>query len=151
MKKLIKSPVINAICICLFTAFYWILFRPQSGAVNSEWIEFYYGNSSLWSLWSRLIHNGLLEIIANILLGVTILIIILLVLRRRSYDEYHTEKLTHCLVIAIVLTLIAIAVFYLVMLSEPLWITGKFTLFIVVHWATVVFSNLVYVLLCWRR
>jgi len=50
-----------------------------------------------------------------------------------------------------VLTLVAIAIFYLLILNEPTGIVEKFTFFIVIHWSTVVISNLAYVLLCrWR-
>jgi len=150
MKQLLKSPAFNAVCISLFSVFYWILFKLQTGA-DYEWLKNYDGNSSFWSLWNNLILDGFLMIIANVLIGVTVLIVILLILRRRSYDEYHAQILTHCLIVAIVLTLIAIAIFYWIVLSEPVWIVGKFTLFIVIHWITVVFANLTYVLLCrWR-
>ena len=53
--------------------------------------------------------------------------------------------------VAAILTLIAIAVFYLMILSDPNGIVEKFTLFIVINWTTVVLSDLVFVLVCrWR-
>ena len=151
MKKLLKSPSVNAVCISLFSTFYWFLFGLQDGATDYEWLKYYDGGSPFWSLWSNLILDGVLMIIANILIGVTIFLVVLLLSRRRFYDEYHTEILIHCLAAAVVLTLIAIALFYLVVLSEPFWIAGKFNLFILIHWATVVLADLVYVLSCrWR-
>ena len=75
----------------------------------------------------------------------------MLLFRRRPYDEYHTFKLIQCLVIATILTLIAIAGFYLMILSDSNGIVEKFTLFIVIHWTTVVLADLVYVFVCrWR-
>ena len=151
MKQFLKSPTVNAVCISLFSAFYWLLFGLQAGTTDYEWLKYYDGNASFWSSWSDLILDGFLMVIANILIGVTILVVVLLIVRRKPYDEYHTSILTNCLVVAAVLTLIAIAVFYWIVLSEPFWIGGKFTLFIVIHWTTVVFANLTYVLLCrWR-
>ncbi len=52
---------------------------------------------------------------------------------------------------AVALTLIAIGIFYLMILSDPNGIVEKFTLFIVIHWAVVVLADLAYVLLCrWK-
>jgi len=151
MKQLLKSPIFNAFCISLVSIFYWLLFNLQAGATDYEWLKYYDGGSPFWMLWSEIILDGWLMIIANVLIGVTILIVALLIIRRRPYDEYHAAILAHCLIVAIVLTLIAIAIFYWIALSEPYWIAGKFTLFIVIHWTTVVFANLTYVLLCrWR-
>ena len=85
------------------------------------------------------------------MIAVTILIVVLLTIRRKPYDEYHTSILTHCLVVAAVLTLIAIAVFYMILLRDPCGIIEKFTFFIVIHWTTVVLADLAYVLLCrWK-
>ncbi|NLV17744.1 MAG: hypothetical protein GXY50_11165 [Syntrophomonadaceae bacterium] len=151
MKRLLKSPTVNAVCISLFSAFYWFLFALQAGTADYEWLKYYDGSSPFWALWSNLILDGLLMNIAYVLIGVTILVVVLLIIRRRPYDEYHAAILTNCLIVAIILTLIAIAIFYWIVLSEPFWIAGKFTLFIVIHWTTVVFANLTYVLLCrWR-
>ena len=151
MKRFLKSPAVNAISVSLFSAFYWVLFVLLDGATDYEWIKYYDGNSRFWAGWSGVILDGWLMIFANVLTGVTILVVVLLIIRRRSYDEYHTTILTHCLVVAIVLTMIAIAVFYLIIFCEPFWIAGKFTFFIVIHWSTVVFADLTYVLLCrWR-
>ena len=72
----------------------------------------------------------------------------MLLIRRRPYDEYHTANLIQCLVAAAVLTLMAIAAFYLMILSDPNGIVEKFTLFIVINWATVVLADLAYVLVC---
>jgi hypothetical protein len=84
------------------------------------------------------------------MIAVTILVVVLLVISRRPYDEYHTAILNNCLLVAVVLTLVAIAVFFVIVLNEPSGIVGKFTLFIAIHWTTVVFANLAYVLLCRR-
>jgi hypothetical protein len=62
--------------------------------------------------------------------------------------EYHIAILTECLVVSIVLVCVAIAIFFLAVLSAPNGIVEKFTLFIVIHWVTVVCANYVFVLKC---
>jgi hypothetical protein len=50
------------------------------------------------------------------------------------------------------LMIVAVAIFYLAILSVPNGIVEKFTLFIVIHWVTVVFADFVFVLKCrWTR
>jgi len=145
MKRLLKSPVTNAVCISVFTAFYALIFF-----MNSNNTVCYMEATSFWSAWSDFLINGHHHYIAYVLIAVTVLVVALLILRR-PYGEYHTSILTHCLVAAAVLTLLAIAIFYLMILHDPNGIIEKFTLFIVIHWATVVFANLTYILLCrWK-
>ena len=151
MKRLLKSPAINAVCISSFTAFYALMFFLSLKNIAFE-NSFYYNEAlPFWSAWSRFLANGHQRYIAYVLIAVTVLIVALLMIRRQPYDEYHTSILTHCLVVAAVLTLIAIAIFYLMILNDPIGIIEKFSLFIVIHWTTVVFANLTYVVLCrWR-
>jgi len=151
MKRILRSPAVNAVCISLFTAFYALVFFISSK--NPGFENGLYDNeiAYFWSAWSSFLASGNHLYIACVLIVVTVLIIILLIMRRRPYDEYQTSILTHCLVVASVLTLVAIALFYLMILNEPGDIIGKFTLFIVIHWTTVVFADLVYVLSCRRR
>jgi len=151
MKQLLKSPVINAICISVFTAFYALVFIMTSKSIEFKNNLYYKESESFWSAWSSFLANGHQSYIAYILIAVTVLVVALLILRRRPHDEYHTLILSNCLVVATVLTLAAIAIFYLMIVIEPNGIIEKFSLFIVIHWITVVFANLVYVLLCrWR-
>ena len=151
MKKLLRSPAVNAVCISLFSAFYAVVFfvtLKNTGLENNLYDK---ETAPFWPAWSGFLAAGHQRCIAAALIAVTVLIVVLLVLRRQAYDEYHISILTHCLVVAAVLTLVAIAVFYLMILNESAGIIEKFTLFIVIHWATVVFANLTYVLLCrWR-
>lgn len=147
MKRLLKSPAFNAVCIGLFTAFYALMFflPPGSGVLEGH----AYG--TFWPVWRGFLAAGHQRYIACVLIAVTALIIFLLIKRRQPHDEYHTSILTHCLAAAAMLTLVAIAIFYLMILRDPSGIAEKFTLFVSIHWTTVVFANLAYVLLCrWR-
>ena len=151
MKRFLKSPRVNAVYISIFTAFYTLIFFLSSKNIELKNALYYKEEKSFWSAWSGFIAAGYHRYIACILVAVTIFIVILLITHRKPYDEYHTSILIHCLVAAVALTLAAIAIFYIMILNEPVGIIEKFTLFIVIHWTTVVFANLIYVLLCsWR-
>ena len=152
MNSLLKRPQTNAICIGVFSAFYAVLFFVTAGHIEFENILYFIKlermTASFWTRWSAFLAAGHHRFVAFTLVAVTLCIIWLLLTRRKSYDEYHMSRLISCLIVALVLTLIAIAIFFLVVLSEPVGIVEKFMFFIVVHWATVVFADLVYVLLC---
>lgn len=155
MKRILRHPAINAICISLFTAFYGLIFYTTSRRTEFKNLLYYSGtkqtNNPFWEGWSNFLAARYHAYIAYAMIAITLLVVILLMLRRHPYDEYHTSLLTQCLAVATVLTLIAIAVFYLLILSNSNGIVEKFTLFIVIHWVTVVLADLVYVILCrWK-
>lgn len=154
MKSILKNPAINAVCISLFTAFYAIIFIVTSGHVEFESLLYYSRTTSIhpfWTGWSSFLASGHHVYIAYALIVITILVVLMLLFRRHPYDEYHTDNLIQCLAVAAILTLIAIAGFYLMILSDSNGVVEKFTLFIVIHWTTVVLSDLVYVFVCrWR-
>jgi len=151
MKRLLKLPAVNAVCISLFTSFYALVFFMTSNKIEFENNLYYKEKASFWPAWNRFLAAGNQLHIARVLIGVTILIVVLLIIHHQPYDEYHTSILTHCLVVSTVLVLIAIAIFYLIILNDPTNMIEKFTLFILVQWTTVVFANLTYVLICRRR
>ncbi|PKM73299.1 MAG: hypothetical protein CVU91_05055 [Firmicutes bacterium HGW-Firmicutes-16] len=155
MKTLLSSPKVNAVCLSVFTAFYALIFiiMPR----NAEIFDMLYSNrvdcnvAPFWKNFSNFLAAGYEEYIAYALIAVTVLVVVLLLLRRHPYDEYHTSLLYGCLSVAVILTLIAIAVFYLMILSDSSGIIEKFTMFIAIHWTVVVLSDLSFVLLCgWR-
>ena len=148
MKRLLKSPAFNAVCIDLFTAFYATVFFTASKNNMFKNNATYQKTGFFWPAWSGFLANGHQRYIVYVLTVVTIVITVLLIARRQPYDEYHISILLNCLVAAIILTLTAIAIFYLMILIEPAGIAEKFTFFIFVHWTTVVFADLAFVLLC---
>ncbi len=152
MKRFLRHPAVNAVCISLFTAYYALIFLVTSGHIEFTGMLYYSRtkpyNQTFWNNWSAFLAAGHQKYLAYALVAVTIFTVVLLILRPRPYDEYHTSLLIQCLAVAVVLTLIAIAVFYLIILSDPNGVIEKFTLFIVVHWAAVVLCDLAYVILC---
>lgn len=148
MKRLLKYPATNAACLGLFSAFYALVFLLCAGG---QVPEAGLAASPFWSAWTGFLSSGGQRTIALVMIVLTLLVVALLLTRRRLFDEYHTAILFSCLAVALVLTLIAIAVFYLVILSNANGAAEKFTLFVTVHWVTVVLADLVFVLLCrWR-
>lgn len=148
MKRILKNPAVNALGLSLFTAFYALIFIVTSGHIEFESLLYYnraMSIQSFWTGWSNFLASGRHSFIAYTLIGITILVVLMLLLRRHPYDEYHTANLAQCLAVAAILTLIAIAGFYLMILSDPNGIVEKFTLFIVIHWTTVVLADLAYV------
>ena|GEM_PF-552281 len=157
MKRIIKSPAINAVCLGLLTAFYSLVFIGTSG--HSEFVNaLYYSRISaledylvvdryFWLNWSQFLAEGHQKYIAFILIAVSAAVIVMLLLRRRPFDEYDVDRLAVCLIAALVITIIAIAMLYLSFLFASYAIVENFTLFIVVHWVAVVLSDLVFVIL----
>lgn len=151
MSELLKKPYTNAICIGLFTAFYTVLFCLSAANPGfAQGLYFVDGGAKVffWSAWSALLAAGNHVYIALALCAVTLLVIVLLLRRKRPYDEYQLFVLLRCLSAAIVLTLIAIAIFYSFVLLNAAGIVEKFTFFVVLQWAVVVLADLCFVLIC---
>ncbi|MCL1913717.1 MAG: hypothetical protein FWG10_07560 [Eubacteriaceae bacterium] len=151
MKRNLKSTTFNALCISLLSAFYASIFILYINSLKVGWIGSYEGDSLFWTVWNNFLASGNHQPLAAFVAAMSVVVVALLLGRTKRHDEYHALILTYCLAVAAILTVIAIAVFYMVILCEPSWFIRKFTLFVLVHWITVVVSNLAYVLICqWR-
>lgn len=155
MKHILRYPATNAVCISLFSIFYGMLFLIVSR--GERFTGLFYAQAAngadhpFLASWSEFLSAGYLVYLAYVMFALTILVVVLLLSRSHPYDEYHTALLVNCLAVATVLTLIAIALFYLLILIDDNGIVEKFTLFIVIHWVTVVLADMVYVILCrWK-
>ena len=157
MKRIIKSPAVNAVCLGLLTAFYSTIFIVTSSNnvfMNALYhtrlsaIEDYLVVDRYFLLiWSQFLAEGHQKYIAFALIAITAAVIVMLALRRRPFDEYDADRLVVCLIAALVITIIAIALFYLSFFFESHTIVENFTLFIAVHWAAVVLSDFAFVIL----
>ena len=123
MNRILKSPVANALCVSLFSAFYAVVYIVTARPMYVAWP----------------------------MIALSAIIVAMLLLRRQRYDEYHAGIMAICLITALVLTMLSIAAFYLVILLDPADADGKFMIFIDIHWLTVVLSDFVYVVLCRRK
>jgi hypothetical protein len=123
MKRLLSSPVVNAVCLVLFTAFYTATYLATGRPL-------YVGGP---------------------MIALTAVIVAMLLIQRRKYDEYHAAVMANCLIVALVLMMLGVAVFYLIILYDPSNAAEKFKIFIDLHWALVVLCDFAYVLLCRRK
>ena len=150
MKRYMSNPVTNAVCLSVFTLFYSIVFilTVHSDRFTEQLESSQNSGTDFWGVWNRFLINGHHIYIVYAMIAATILVVSLLTLRRRAYDEYHTSILTHCLIVSLVLSLMTIAIFYLMILFDPSGIVEKFTLFVSINWITVVLADLSYILIC---
>lgn len=154
MNRLLKHPATNAICLSIFSCFYAALFFIFSRTDGAFQDVLYYGDleaaTPFMAGWSNFLAAGKLNYVAGGLLALTAAVVIMLIVRRRPYDEYQMSILRNCLAVALTLTLIAIAIFYMIVMAYPAGIIEKFTLFITIHWVAVVVADIAYILLCGR-
>jgi len=145
MNRFFRHPATNAVGISALSLFYGILFLAFSNRIVSQTGL---ATQPFWKAWDVFLGFGGHRYTAVILLALTILIVAWLLVHHKPHDEYHTAKLIKCLAISVILTLAAIAVFFVVVLADPTQIISKFTLFVSVNWSTVIFADLIYLVLC---
>ena len=148
MNRFFRHPATNAVGISVFTLFYSIIFLAFSDRIQSQTGL---AINPFWKTWDDFLTAGGHRYVAFVLIVLTVLVVAFLLIKHKPYDEYHTTILVKCLAISVVLTLAAIAVFFVVVLIDPTGIIRKFTLFITVNWSTVVLADLAYLLLCGRK
>ena len=158
MKRLLRFPAFNAICVGLFSAFYATVFLVTASSDKFAETLYYVrltgkpvAYNAFWRRWNLLLARGEHKYIAFVLIALTAVVVVMLLLRRRPYDEYHVDRLLSYLVAAIFLTLMMIAVFYLLILFDSSGVVDKFTMFITINWSTVVAADFVYVLMYRRK
>ena len=147
MYRLLKNPITNAVGIFLFSTFYTVLFFAFSDRILAE---SHSQETGFWKVWDSFLQAGSFKAVALVLVVLTVVVMAILLIQHKPYDEYHTGILTKCLSVAVILTLLAIGLFFLVILLEPSGFLSKFMLFITINWSTVVMADLVYLVLCRR-
>jgi len=145
MNRFFRHPLTNAVGISAFSLFYGWIFLAFSDRLQSQT-----GTASLpiWQVWDSFLNFGGHQYVAIALIALTVVIVVLLLVNHKPYDEYHTAILIKCLAISVILSLAAIAVFFAVVLFDPTQILSKIALFITVNWTSVVFADLIYLFLC---
>ncbi len=151
MIKFLKRPATNIVFISLFTAFYTTIFFFISQNKLNYFHHIDQITNPALKKWGEFLASGNQMNIAYALIILTVLVVIIIVSRRRPYDEYHVAMLSNCLAVAIVITIIAIAVLFLLILNNPTAIVEKFILFATLHWGTVVIADLFFVILCGKK
>jgi len=148
MNRFFRHPATNAVGLSVFTSFYSVVFLAFPDRIQSQ---IGMATRPFWQSWDTFLSFGSHRYIAFILIALTAFIVAFLFIKHKPYDEYHTAILIKCLAISVIITLAAIAVFFVVVLIDPAGIIGKFTLFIAVNWSTVVLADLTYLLICGRK
>ena len=148
MNRFFRHPATNAVGISMFSLFYSILFLAFSDRIRSQTGS---AVKAFWRLWDSFLVHGGHRYTAVVLMILTVLVVVILLLKHKPYDEYHTTILVKCLAVSVILTLAAIAIFFVVVLIDPTQIISKYTLFITINWSTVVLADLIYLLLCRRK
>jgi hypothetical protein len=148
MNRFVRYPTLNAAGLGIYSLFYGVLFLAFSDRIQSQ-----AGLSAhpFWIAWDAFLQAGGHRYAAYILLALTVLAAVLLFVRRKPYDEYHTAILMQCLAVSLILTLAAIAALFIAVLTDPAGIVGKLTLFVSVNWTTVVLADLIYIFLCGKK
>jgi hypothetical protein len=150
--KLLRYPFVNGAFISLFTSFYSFIL-----IITSEHIEFqrilYFtkakaANSNNLSRWGEFLYNGNQKYIGMGMIALTVLIIVLLVLRKSPYDEYHVEILSKCFLLAGLITICLVAILFFLILSEPIAIVEKINLFVILHWMSMLVADLIFIITC---
>ena len=148
MNKLIRNPITNAIGLAVLSGFYGLMFLGFSDAIVSQAGQ---SKEAFWVQWDCFLVAGGHRTLACLMLVLTAVVIVYLRIRHKPYDEYHVSILVNCLVTALVLTLAALAAFFVVIVSDSAGAIGKYAFFIALNWTVVVFSNLIYLLICAKR
>ncbi len=145
--RLIRNPYINAIVVSAISLMYAIIFILTSNHLEFERM-LNHGqtlNSVFWNGWSAFLRQGNLKYVGYIYIAIIIFIIILSVLRKKSYDEYQVGILTTSFVATGFLLLLLFPVALLLVLSDPNYAIEAVLLLIVAHWSVFLIADLVYV------
>ena len=147
MTRILRHPATNIIGLSLFSAFYAAIFLGFSEKITAQ-----AGNAEgwFWRSWESFLLAGGHKITAVALIALTFVVLALLLLKHKPYDEYHTAILLKCMALSEILTLLVIGLFFLALLLDPAAFLSKLTLFVTVNWSTVVLADLIYLLLCQR-
>ncbi len=152
MMKLLRYPATNGIFICLFSAFYSLIFLFTAGHMEFQHILYYTSDTQkqkpFWGSWAAFLYEGYQQYIGIAMIILTGLIVLLLIKRNRPYDEYQVKVLADRFMAAGFITICAVAFLFFCILSEPAGVVEKITLFTVIHWLSVLLADLVFVLYC---
>jgi hypothetical protein len=150
--KFLRYPFVNGAFVSLFTSFYAFILIFTSNHIEFQNILYYTkakaANSSNLSIWGEFLYNGHQKYIGIAMIALTVLIIVLLLLRKKSYDEYHVDILIKSFLIAGFITICLVAIFFFLILSEPIAIVEKITLFVILHWMSMLLADLIFIITC---
>jgi large-conductance mechanosensitive channel len=155
--KILRYPLVNGVFVSLFSCLYAVILIITSNHIEFQRTLYYtkakaanshsLGNNSL-SKWGEFLYNGHQKYIGFAIIALTVFIIVLLILRKNVYDEYHVEILSKCFLTAGLITIVSAAIFFFLVLSEPTAIVEKIILFVILHWTSMLAADLIFILAC---
>lgn len=145
--SLLKYPIINIIFIGFMSAIYSFIFIFTAGHMEFIGILLHGEtlNSAFWNGWSNFLRTGNMRFIGHLIIGLTIAIIILILIKRRKkYDEYQVSILAKSLLVAGTLSILMIPFMMVLLLSDSNYAVEIIFLFASVQWVSVLVSYLFY-------
>ncbi len=150
--KFLRYPLVNGVFVSLFSFYYACILIITSNHIDFQRTLYYTkakaANSHYLSKWGEFLYNGNQKFFGFAMIAMTVLIIILLILRKNVYDEYHVEILNKCFLTAGLITIIFVAIFFFLVLSEPIAIVEKIMLFVILHWISMLVADFIFILAC---
>ncbi len=146
--KILRNPKVNAAIILIITAFYSLVFILTSGHIEFERMLNHADTLSFdfWNLWSDFLMQGNMKYIGYVYIVFAAVIVILSFIRKRDYDEYQTGILEKGFIVTGIVMVCLFPLALLLILSDPNYSIETIMLLVVVHWSTVLLSDLVYVI-----
>ncbi|WP_246941452.1 hypothetical protein [Bacillus pinisoli] len=147
--NLLKHPIVTIWFIGFMSAIYSFIFIFTAG--HMEFVSLLsHGetlNSTLWNGWSDFIKAGNMKTIGYVIIGLTVLIIFITILKRRKeYDEFQVSILSKSLLVAGTLSILMIPFIMVLLLSDSNYGVEIMFLFATVQWVSVLCTYLIYVI-----
>ena len=146
--KIMRNPKVNAAIILIITTFYSLVFILSSGHIEFERMLNHAStlNNTFWNAWSAFLMQGNLKYIGYAYLVLAVAIVILSFIRKQNYDEYQISFLEKGLITSgIVMVCLSLMALVLV-LSDPNYAIESLIFLVIVHWSTVLITDLAYVI-----
>jgi hypothetical protein len=147
---------VNIFCLSFFPVFFTFCFMAHTGSTDFDWFYYYQGETSFWKEWSNLLIYNCHVDIALVLDILSLPIVIMFTKYHKTYDKHRVSILYSRFGTVINVSFVPMAVFYLMIfkmniLDDILWLAGKFTFFVIVHWLIVLFVNIMYIIYYRRK
>lgn len=144
--RILKYPKINALLISIISTVYALLFIATSGHIEFT-RQFSHPatlNSGFWNSWSSFVRGGSMKYIGYIIIALTVGIIILTILKKRTYDEYQINILAKGFIAAGIITVLMLPFILVLVLSDKNYAIETLFLFMAVQWIAVLVVDLIY-------
>ncbi len=146
--RILRKPKINAAIILGITVFYSLVFIFTSGHIEFNRMLNHADTLSFdfWNSWSDFLMQGNMKYIGYVYIVLAAAIVILSLIRKRDYDEYQTGILEKGFIVTGIVMVCLFPLALLLILSDPNYSIETIMLLVVVHWSTVLISDLAYVI-----